>query len=701
MPFVLPRCWIHASVVLFTVFCPRGWAGNIVPNGDFEQGALYWNFYTSQALASSEVNPENVRSGQGSLEIYRQSSIYEGLTFTGTLRTIINPAFPTDPGKDTSANDKSPLLSRLQAEGTGNYTISAYVKTASGNSNARFSFQVKSNGTWGTQYSTTPVAVNSTGWTLVRATLTNVTWTNSIEDLTFKLTLNPAIRFYVDDVSIEKVGSTPDPTPPPRPVHDTARIENWKGGATAACSLTADDGTDSQRTVLLPILDQHGFKATFFHYRANYKGFFQWGGVDPANWVPVFAAGHEFGSHGITHVSPTGLTEEEARFQLGESKAFYKQLYGLSEIYVFATPFATGKYAPRQSLSIMAEYYSANRGASWIFSDPGGEGIVPLLNHDPVSLPSLYWEGSSNKVQDPVYPWLNATSTAAHGNAWIDRVIAKRAWGIETIHGVVTDPAQATGVNVHRDTYAAHFAYLAEHRDAGRLWVAPMGEVARYDRARKASSVSQTEPANNQFTLRLDTGAMPANSLPAVPLTLSFALPSGWTAVEVRDGGQTLPVSIRAGRVLFDVTPAVDGSKILTVSRASTNPSEALNLWRQSHFGTTVSTGAAADTGDPDGDGHPNLVEYALGTDPTLREPGVLSALSVETAGPHHHLTLTVQRNGTPAGVTCSAEVSSDLSRWESNVTVLEDLPTRFRARDNAPLGTDPRFIRLRASLGQ
>ena len=40
--------------------------------------------------------------------------------------------------------------------------------------------------------------------------------------------------------------------------------------------------------------------------------------------------------------------------------------------------------------------------------------------------------------------------------------------------------------------------------------------------------------------------------------------------------------------------------------------------WSRSFFGTRDGTGAASALGDADGDGYPNLVEYALGTSPLL-----------------------------------------------------------------------------------
>lgn len=85
------------------------------------------------------------------------------------------------------------------------------------------------------------------------------------------------------------------------------------------------------------------------------------------------------------------------------------------------------------------------------------------------------------------------------------------------------------------------------------------------------------------------------------------------------------------GQTTFSVTfsPAATGTKRTTLRVLSNdldveafdieligNPATPLENWRQKHFGTTANTGSAADRSDFDHDGLPNLIEYALGTDP-------------------------------------------------------------------------------------
>ncbi len=47
-----------------------------------------------------------------------------------------------------------------------------------------------------------------------------------------------------------------------------------------------------------------------------------------------------------------------------------------------------------------------------------------------------------------------------------------------------------------------------------------------------------------------------------------------------------------------------------------------LQSWRQTYFGTTDNTGSAADAADPDQDGRSNLLEYAVGSVPTVADSG-------------------------------------------------------------------------------
>lgn len=96
--------------------------------------------------------------------------------------------------------------------------------------------------------------------------------------------------------------------------------------------------------------------------------------------------------------------------------------------------------------------------------------------------------------------------------------------------------------------------------------------------------------------------------------------------------------------------------------------SPTVNGWRYTYFGTEAATGNAAPTADPDRDGLNNLLEYALGLNPTTpNSPSSLPTAQIQTSGPDKVLTYTFVRNKNATDLTYLIEVTSDPSGiWTS-----------------------------------
>jgi hypothetical protein len=120
-----------------------------------------------------------------------------------------------------------------------------------------------------------------------------------------------------------------------------------------------------------------------------------------------------------------------------------------------------------------------------------------------------------------------------------------------------------------------------------------------------------------------------------------------------------------------------------------------IESWRQQYFGTTANSGDAADLADPDSDGLVNLVEYALGLDPTKPSTSTITQ-DVSTGFDR----LTIPRNANAIDLSLTVQVSGDLSNpanWTANgTTVDQNTPTLLQVHDNTPLANGgPRFMRL------
>jgi len=149
-------------------------------------------------------------------------------------------------------------------------------------------------------------------------------------------------------------------------------------------------------------------------------------------------------------------------------------------------------------------------------------------------------------------------------------------------------------------------------------------------------------------------------------------------------------------------TLTVDGTATNSLASGSEIPvlsfstmAETYALWKSRNFPSNPAAGVPE--ADPDGDGRPNLVEYAVGSDPNLAQ--VVGYMDVSFAT--NAFFLTVEKGpGAANDLTYEVEGSPNLApgTWTSSpVTILENSATRIRARYD---GTNTSgFLRLKFSL--
>jgi len=143
---------------------------------------------------------------------------------------------------------------------------------------------------------------------------------------------------------------------------------------------------------------------------------------------------------------------------------------------------------------------------------------------------------------------------------------------------------------------------------------------------------------------------------------------------------------------------------ITTVADGTTAPCQPANPTTfNSTFFTSEELANAAVSGmsaDPDGDGHANLMEYALAMNPRLADPPLQQGELLDG-----FLTLTYKRSKTAADLTCIVEVSNDLQTWQSGPAdistpvILNDdgFTQTIQVKDLTPSSSvGRRFIRLR-----
>jgi cyclophilin family peptidyl-prolyl cis-trans isomerase len=167
--------------------------------------------------------------------------------------------------------------------------------------------------------------------------------------------------------------------------------------------------------------------------------------------------------------------------------------------------------------------------------------------------------------------------------------------------------------------------------------------------------------------------------------------------------GDTLVLGAAAGRTgatTIRLTSTDLEGATLSTSLAVTVSADPLLAWRQTHFGATTDTGAAADLADPDGDGMPNLLEYAVGAVPVAP-----SGLAIAVGRVDEHLTLAYARVADPALIYTVETADSLAGPWttlaaEGNPsTGTANVAGTITITDPAPLSEHPRrFLRLRVA---
>ena len=123
----------------------------------------------------------------------------------------------------------------------------------------------------------------------------------------------------------------------------------------ALLTLTFDDGRFENVETVLPALEEYGFKSTHFYMVSNLYGQESIDGM-----LALDAAGHEIGSHTLTHPDLTKLIPEQMEVEIFAAKDMLEAYLG-HEVPIFAAPY--GDFND-EVIAKVAERYRSNRGVN-------------------------------------------------------------------------------------------------------------------------------------------------------------------------------------------------------------------------------------------------------------------------------------------------------------------------------------------------
>jgi len=225
----------------------------------------------------------------------------------------------------------------------------------------------------------------------------------------------------------------------------------WPNGARAAASLTFDDGAPSQLDNAIPLLNDRGFRGTF------YVTAHEAGPLDRSRdgWRDAVRAGHEIGNHSMSHpcsrnigvgrMNLDDMTLDDMRREILAAKRRIEEAFPEQRAHSFAYPCGethVGRGAAHTSyVPIVAEHYAVARYL--------GDGVV---SNDPYEV-------------DLTYTW-SLMPVALSGRRMIEMMeeAAQRGrWTVYCFHGVGGDHL-SVGLDAFRE--------LVDHLVANRrrIW---------------------------------------------------------------------------------------------------------------------------------------------------------------------------------------------------------------------------------------
>ncbi len=237
---------------------------------------------------------------------------------------------------------------------------------------------------------------------------------------------------------------------PPTPFPDRARV---------ALSLTFDDARDSQLDVVMPIIEAHGLRATFYVLPVPVSR-------RQAEWQALVQHGHEIGNHTVSHpcsgnfgFSRTNALEE---YSLARMEAEIDEASDRTE----------------RLLGVRPESFAYPCGQSFVGRGEDRASYVPLVARRFCAARG-YGSETSNDPRRCDFAHLEAFTIdgrdARELVALVDQVGSTGRWVIMAAH----DVGEGGDQTVLADALEALCARAAQPD----VWVAPVAEVANYLRA--------------------------------------------------------------------------------------------------------------------------------------------------------------------------------------------------------------------------
>ena len=357
-------------------------------------------------------------------------------------------------------------------------------------------------------------------------------------------------------------------------------------------------------------------------------------------------------------------------------------------------------------------------GAGYLHDGDAGKGTksftftpeIPVAGNYPVY---LRWTAGTNRAN-------NVPVTITHSGGSSTVVVNQRLNnGVWMTLGVFPFAAGSSG-NIRIDTTGTNGYVIADAAGIGLPGGLPhvmlRGDKGRAAEPPSATSagrdtgiiVSRSGSMDGDLTVFLETSGSAGNGTDHAAFPASIVIPAGassasWTVAPLPDdlaeGEESFRVAIVPDSVGYVLATPVKASVVIE--------DRPFDAWRFRNFSVPQLADplVSGDLADPDKDGLGNLLEFFTGRLPTVPDTAGVSRPGSVTLAGEFYQTLTYDKHSA-AGLTGTAEISSDIMHWDSGPLLLDELILSddglkqvIQVRSRAPLGSaGNEFLRLKVT---
>jgi peptidoglycan/xylan/chitin deacetylase (PgdA/CDA1 family) len=306
-------------------------------------------------------------------------------------------------------------------------------------------------------------------------------------------------------------------------------VKKWADDRKSAFSFTFDDGSMTQYTYAIPVLDSFKFKGTFFPVSsfltddlpANYP----WGTWKQFRTMAL--EGHEIGSHTVTHPDLTKLTTGNILtpgtllYELYRSQKTIEQKITNQKCITIAYPDLA--YNTNVVNKTSFYYQSARSGGNFpIDSSLTGSGLYTIGAYE-----ELFTTPRNSTLDD--------LDELQDFETYEQSSITDGKWGMLEAHEVVPFSQLANLLDegswypMTTEWLASLCQWLKQKSDRNLVWVETMGNITRYMREREEFKYSIIWQTTTQILINATDNL--SNTIYNYPLTVDITVPPDWKAV--------------------------------------------------------------------------------------------------------------------------------------------------------------------------